>query len=143
MFVVRALPEEVRASDVRRAVRQINLPVRGEDGIRQINGERAIVVFDSGTEQPGLLALQAKRPLRQIARPFVVDALDTLAKGLDIAPAVKNGKSLAVLEHAYAVIRQRRGREDVVAVLYSEDVIQKSFSSDLHDLSVLSPASWT
>jgi hypothetical protein len=53
----------------------------------------------------------------------MVDTLDALTDGPDVAVPIQDGKCLSLLEDSSAVVGHRRGRQDVELVIDADDVI--------------------
>ena len=72
----------------------------------QVDGEETVVLGDGGVQKYRAAAIfKTQFEARQVARIFVVDSLFPVTDGLNIAEAVKDCKTVAVLESSGAVIQ--------------------------------------
>ena len=113
-FIDPRLPNELRAHDMDRVLRQTQAPGRIEKvGIGQVGGQERVVVLDDRAEQQRPTAVDQKLQAGEVARVLVVDALGAARYGHHVAVMIEHAEGVAVLEGAWPSHLQRRRRRDV------------------------------
>ncbi|MEY9170404.1 hypothetical protein ABIF15_001636 [Bradyrhizobium elkanii] len=105
-LIGRAAPQEDRAHDVQRVLRQGQTVVAIDVGIGEVDRQRRIVVAHVGAEQERLHVLQHHFQPRQVAGVGVEQAVRPAGRGADVAMAVEHDEGVVMLERAP---RPRRG----------------------------------
>src|SRR5262249_31153534 len=116
-----ALPDEGAAKHVDHVAWQDDLTVVRKIGVGQIDVQRGIVFLDGRAQKHRPATGDAKFKPAQEPRSFVIEPLLAQADALDVAVAVKNGKSLTLLEHVAVLKGARRGRQNVELILDLDD----------------------
>jgi hypothetical protein len=118
VFVIGRLPQELGTEHVQRAVRDLRLVGRLQVRVHQVDGEHDVVFAHGRAEQQQRLLIDAQPERREEARALVVQTVRAAHPGAaDVAVAIEHGERVALLEYARAGQRERRHRQDLVAVL--------------------------
>src|SRR5215470_3446511 len=100
-------------------------PVTVHVRVHHVDGEQGPIFVDRGSQKLGYAAIESQRKAGEISCSAMVDTLLTEADAFDVAQAVEDGECLAILQHAGAVICQRGRGQDVVLILYLDDIFQR------------------
>src|SRR5207244_13101329 len=124
-----ALPQEPRPRQVQPSARDLYLSLIGHVWIREIDVEQDVVFLDRRAEQQRPLPIDGQLESGQKTSPFVVEALRTHSKRMDVAVSIEQAERLALLQNLDVVIGQRGGGNNVVFIILPIDIFHESLSS--------------
>ena len=96
------VPEELRPPQMHRVVRQDQLPVAIEVGVREIADEGRVVVPQRRRQEDRPAPLYEEIEMGEVARVLVIEPIDTAFGRNDVALLVEHGERIPVLERARA-----------------------------------------
>src|SRR5579864_3029192 len=101
-----------------------NAPITVDVRVHHVDCEELAIFVNCGAQQLGDAAIQTQGKSREVSGAAVVETLLADSDPFNVTQAVEDGEGLAVLEHARAIVRQRRCGQDVELILYLDDVFQ-------------------
>ena len=122
LVVARAAPQEAGTENVHRVARQDQLAVHAVVGVRQINRQQQIVLANRRAQKQRAAVIDQQPQSAQKTRPFVIDPLLSEPGMFNIAGAIENGKTLALLQNPNFV-RGRRRRDNIIVISQTDNVI--------------------
>jgi hypothetical protein len=96
-----AVGQHARSKHVQRAAAQNDLAVAHHVGVRQISGERTVILGDGRTEQQRFTAAEAQLEAGEKSSAGMIEPVRTPRSGNDVAVRIVDAEGIVPLENAH------------------------------------------